>query len=352
MTDDVGSTSDDELDDLIRGSLPQLDVVAFMRLADLDLPDQLAPGELAPDQPLPDPTGSGHEPTEAGALRLVGRSGSTPRTRPAVLRLAGLIGVAAAIVALGLYLTNRSDPDDRLGVTGSEGEPTTSINGTAFGPHVNPVEHLTDVADRSLALRSELGDLTPAVDALIGEPLVSKDLTVGDYFPAPTFPALSPLPGRTAWIFVNPRSHSATDPCALFAPRSITMTGFAGPAWISDTSDVSVVTYTATGPAEATDLFAGRSLQLGASAGECVADTSGNIVVSHRALMLTTPPAGIDQWNSWTFSAPDPLLADETGAYGFVVRRGDQIFEIRVGAKNHRVFTPEELSTFVDAVIR
>ena len=52
MTDDVGSTSDDELDDLIRGSLPQLDVVAFMRLADLDLPDQLAPGELAPDQPL------------------------------------------------------------------------------------------------------------------------------------------------------------------------------------------------------------------------------------------------------------------------------------------------------------
>lgn len=137
----------------------------------------------------------------------------------------------------------------------------------------------------------------------------------------------------------------------MYAPRSITMTGFAGPAWISDTAYVSVVTYTLTGPAEASDFFAGRSLQLGALEGECVADTSGEIVVNHRGLALNVLPTGVDQWNSWTFSAPDPLLPDETGAYGFLLRRGDQISEVRAGVKNNLTLTPAQLSEFVAAVM-
>lgn len=334
--DDPRSWTDEHLDEVIRSSVPQLDLVRFMHLADIDLPDHDAS----------DPVDPVHTPVMPSVgPRRAGRAAARSRQR----RAAAIVGIAAVAVAVGVYLTvGAASDDDRVDVIGTPPVQTTTI---APAPQPNEVEHLTDVADRSLALRSDLGDLTPAVDELLAEPAVPKELTVSEYFAASTFPALAPLPGRTTWMFLNPRIRSTENPCALFTPRPLTMTGFAGPAWLSAQADVSVVTYSATGPAEAGDFFVGRSLQLGVPEAECMADTSGNLQVAHRDLPLTDVSGRVEQWNSWTFASPDPLLPEETGAYGYLLRTGDQILEIRVGVRNHTTLTPERLSSFVGDVV-
>ena len=338
--------TDDELDAVIRDALPQLDVVTFMRVVN---------GEL-PEQDVTDLSNADEGSSELSPVRSLNRGwggeGGGGRGRP--IRIA-LVGVAAALIALGVYVVTSSNSTGNVSVIGAGVESPASTGVVTPSTMTSPpgststVEHLTKVDDRSLALQSSLGDPTDAVKALIQESPLRRSLSLAEYFPSTGFPVLSPLPARTTWTFVNPKVQTPDSPCHSFVPAPITMTGFAGQGWLSDTTNVTTVTYTFTGPAEATDFLKGRSLQLGVLGSDCIADASGGIEVEHQAMELTPVPANIDQWHSWTFSAPD-LIIDETGAYGYVLRRGDQIFEIRVGVKKGRTFTPAELSSFVGVI--
>ena len=345
--------SDDELDELV--------VAASALLTEGDW-DELLAGPLpatrddvvGPPAPLAPPASGPHPDAGDGGASGPGISSGTElesprprRKRSTGWRLAPIALAAAAALVVVLVVR---DPEPSVDPA-SPSSTTSAVPATTTteGPPV--LEHPVGVADRSAELQTELADLDALVHEVTGDPnLLGRSLAVSQQFSPRSFPDLTPLPTRATWVFSNP----AADPpgrCDRFVPAPPTMDGFAGVGFGSAATLTTVTTYTFTDEASAADFLAGRSLLLGVGLDECEARPDARRPsVRHRSFDPSPAPDAFDDWNTWTLSAPEDLLLDETGAFGFLGRIGDQLVEVRIGAVDPSTIGTDDFGRLIGEV--
>jgi serine/threonine protein kinase len=297
--------------------------------------------------PRPGPAGAA-PPDDVPTLLPPTSTVEPPAGRSGRMRFVLAGAVVAAIVAVVSVVA--------IGTSGGEadrerGADTTvpATTSTALVEHATPTTaHPPAMADRSAQLHSTLGDIGAATGALVGGSPLTTDLPVGTYFaPSASFPALAPLPTSADWYFQNPGSLER--PCDPFWSGPVTMDGFAGEVAAASPAIVTVATYSLADEASAEMFFGGRSLALGPDGGECRGAVDGPKTVEHRDFPVDGLAVPVDQVNTWIWDVPGAF--GEVRSYGIAARRGAQLYELRVGVREDRTFTPAELLRLADQVI-
>ncbi len=286
------------------------------------------------------------DPEHAGSDTSNGsRRARTPLKVGAIL--SGVVVLAVVAIAVALLINASGDDSDATIETGDSAPSTTIAEDTTVPTEPAYVPE----TDESPALAAAAAPLVDAATKVIAAPATKQDVSIGNYFPvASGFPAIESLPSTEFWRF-------ASDPvqergCREYFPPGLTITGFS--STLQQAEDVTVWTavYALDEADAATQMFQGRTIGIGVTPQTCEVVGADVHLSQFGAPLDGAPQNGTPEWadqlSSWTLGPALLLPTDRTG-YGYVMRRGRRIWEVRVSERGDRQVTSAELTALVDA---